>query len=115
MGERLLMVWYEKVWLRYMRKRTKEISFHKSLMVIDAFTDNVAAAMLIGHTGVVKLPAGCTCKSQPIDVCINKPFKSIPRECYGDHVVKVKKDAGDEANNNSSFKFSSLTRSDIVK
>ena len=39
------------------------------------FTDDVAAAMLIGQTGVVKVPEGC--KVQPLDVCINKPFKSV--------------------------------------
>ena len=37
MDERLMMVWYEKIQLRYVRERTKEIGFHKSLMVIEAF------------------------------------------------------------------------------
>ena len=48
MDERLMMVWYENIW------------FHKSLMVMDAFkvhfTDDVAAATLIGHTVFVKVP-----------------------------------------------------------
>ena len=87
-------------------------------MVMDSFkahfTDGVTAAMLIGHTGVVKVPTGCTSKLQPLNVCINKPFKFILRECWEDHVVKAVKDAGDEANNNPSFKPSSPTRQDIV-
>ena len=49
------------------------------------FTDGVTAAMLIGHTGVVT------------------PFESILRERWEDHVVKVMKDTGDEANNNPGF------------
>ena len=36
------------------------------------------------------------------------------RECWEDHVVKVVKDAEDEANNNLSFKLSPTTRQDIV-
>ena len=87
-----------------MCQRTKEIGFHKSLVVVDPFkahfADDVAAATLICHTGVVKVPAVCTSKVQRLDVCINKPFKSNLRECWQDHVVKVVKDAGDDANNN---------------
>ena len=70
----------------------------------------VAAAMLNGHTGLVKVLAGCTSK----DLCINKLFKFILRKCWEDHVVKVMKDVGDEANNNPSFKLSSPTRQNIV-
>ena len=44
------------------RKRKKETGFHKSLMVMNTFkvhsTDDVSAAMLNGHTGVVKVPVG---------------------------------------------------------
>ena len=62
-------------------------------MLMNAFkvhsTDDVAAAMLIGHTGVVKVPAGCSSKVQLIDVCIHKPFKSLLKECCEDHVVRV--------------------------
>ena len=62
--ERLMMVLYKKIWLRYVRKIAKEIVFHKSLMVMVAFkahsTDYVAEALLISHTGTVRVPAGCT-------------------------------------------------------
>ena len=48
--------------MRYVRERTKEKGFHKCLMVMDAFkthfTGYVAAAMLIGLTGVAKVTAG---------------------------------------------------------
>ena len=71
------------------------------------FTDDVAVAQLIGHNGALKVPVGYTSKGQPLDVCINKSLKSILRQCWEDH-------AGDEANNNPSFKFSSQTRQDIV-
>ena len=105
--------------MRYVRERTKEKGFHKCLMVMDAFkthfTGYVVAAMLIGLTDVAKVTAGCISKVQPLDVCINKPFKSILRECWEDRVVTVVKDAGDEAKNNPSFKLSSLSRKDVVK
>ena len=76
-----------------------------------ATNDVAAAAILIGHTGVVKVPARCTskiqpldtCIKQPLDTCINKLFKSILRECWEDHVVKLVKDAGYEANNDPMY------------
>ena len=47
-------------------------------MVMDPFkaffTDDTAATMLIGHTGFVKVHAGCTSKEQPLYVCINDPL-----------------------------------------
>ena len=68
-----------------------------------ATNDVAAAAILIGHTGVVKVPARCTSKIQPLDTCINKLFKFILRECWEDHVVKLVKDAGYEANNDPMY------------
>ena len=62
----------------------------------------------------LKYISKCPSKIQPLDVCINKPFKSILRECCENHAVIVVKDAGHEANNNSIFKLSSPTRQDIV-
>ena len=53
------------------------------------FTDDVAAVMSVQHIGVVKAPTGCTSKVQPLNVCINKSFKSILRERWDDHFVKV--------------------------
>ena len=95
-----MIVWYETIWLRYIRKRTKEIGFHKSLNVMDAFkahfTEDAAATMLIGHTGIVKVPAGCTSKVKTLDVCIKKPFRSILRKYWEEYVVKVVKNAGNE-------------------
>ena len=43
------------------------------------FTDDVAAATLIGHTVFIKVPAACTSKGQSIDAHINKPLKSMLR------------------------------------
>ena len=33
---------------------------------------------------------------QLLDVRINKPYKSIRRECWKDHVVKIVEDAGED-------------------
>ena len=50
------MVWKNMVEIR--RRKNKKMGFHKFLMVMDAFkahfTDDVATAMLISHTSVVK-------------------------------------------------------------
>lgn len=70
-----MMVWYENIWLRYVRERLKETGFYKSLKLMDTFkvdfTDDVKAAMLIGHIIVVKVPAEYTSKVQLLGVCIN--------------------------------------------
>ena len=70
-----MMVWYENIWLRYVRERPKKSGFYKSLKLMDTFkvdfTDDVKAAMLIGHISVVKVPAEYTSKVQLLDVCIN--------------------------------------------
>ena len=33
------------------------------------------------------VPPGCTSKCQPLDVCINKPFKGVLRNCWEDYVA----------------------------
>ena len=35
------------------------------------------------------IPAGCTSKCQPMDVCINKPFKANLRKCWVGYVAKM--------------------------
>ena len=32
---------------------------------------------------------GCTLKFQPMDVCINKPFKAILRKCWVEYVSEM--------------------------
>ena len=57
-NKRLTMVWYEKIWLRYVRERKKEKGFPKSLRIMDAFKAHFkdeVPAMLVGHAGVVSL------------------------------------------------------------
>ena len=59
-------------------------------MAMDAFKAHFAddvVAIIIGDIGHIL--AGCASKVQPLDLCINKSFKSILRECWEDHAVKV--------------------------
>ena len=53
-------------------------------------------------------------KVQPFDVCINKIYPKGILGRWEDHVVKVVKDVGDEANNDPSFQLNSPIRQDIV-
>ena len=63
-------------------RKNKINGFHKSFLVTDGFkprfTNDIAAAMLIGHTIVVKVLAGCTSKLQPLDAFMKKALQSIP-------------------------------------
>ena len=34
-------------------------------------------------------PPGCTSKCQPMDVCINKPFKAILPKCWMEYVSEM--------------------------
>ena len=81
----------------------KKKIFSQAINGMDAFKahfmDDVAA-LLIDNIVLVKVPAGCTSTVQPLDVSINKPFKSILRECFGDHIIDANKDARDETSNN---------------
>ena len=35
------------------------------------------------------VPPGCTSKCQPLDVCINKPFKGVLRNCWEDYIADI--------------------------
>ena len=75
------------------KKKQKKLDFNKSLMVYDAFkahtTDEMKAVLSINSTNLIMVPPGCTSKYQPLDVCINKPFKSVLRNCWKDYVADI--------------------------
>jgi len=59
---------------------TKSFGNSRSLLVLDAFrghtVDNVKNQLVEKNTNIAIIPGGCTSKLQPLDVLINKSFKS---------------------------------------
>ncbi len=55
-----------------------------ALLLIDSFsaheTDEFLALARDNNVDVSIIPGGCTSKVQPLDVCLNKPFKGVLRQ-----------------------------------
>ena len=73
MDETLMLKWIKGVYLKYTKK-------DRSLLVLDSFhghlTESVKKSFRKGNTMMAVIPGGCTSKVQPLDVSINKPFKT---------------------------------------
>ena len=76
-------MWIEKVWTR----RPGGLARRKSLLVIDSFeghkTDLVKKRCNEENTDIAIILGGLTSVLQPLDVCLNKPFKDQLREKWG--------------------------------
>ena len=81
MDEDLKKVWVENIWVKHIRAECQKFGFENALLTFDAFaahlTDNVESQLLEAKTDTLTIPAGCTLKCQPMDVCLNKSFKAI--------------------------------------
>jgi hypothetical protein len=59
---------------------TKSIGNSRSLLILNAFcghtVDSVKNRLVEKNTNIAIIPGGCTSKLQPLDVSINKSFKS---------------------------------------
>ena len=60
-----------------------------------------------------QIPAGCTSKCQPRDVCLNKPFKAILGKCWVNYISSVVETFPD-ASQDPSFKIPTPTRQQMV-
>lgn len=89
----LMKVWVEEIWLKHVRAECKKLGFQNSLLSFDAFsahlTDGVKTQLLESNSDILQVPAGCTSKCQPMDVCLNKPFKAVLRKCWVQYVSSV--------------------------
>ena len=81
MDEIGMKAWFDKVWKRRPRNR---ITRKKALLVMDSFeghkTDSIKKIAQNENTDLAIIPGGLTSVVQPLDVCINKPFKDRLRE-----------------------------------
>ena len=77
-------------------------------------TDEMKAALSINSTNLIMVPPGCTSKYQPLDVCINKPFKCVLRNCWEDYVVDIVTNLSEEEQNSDKFRLTSPFRQAIV-
>ena len=57
---------------------------------------------------------GCTSKGQPLDVCINKPFKGVLSNCQEDYVADIVTNFSEEEQNSEKFKLPLPSRQVIV-
>ena len=84
MNDNLTADWVEKVWTNF--------SFAKRMLVWDSFKCHISEDMkkqLQRYNTVMSvILGGCTKYLQPLDVCINKPFKQYFRELYNEWFSK---------------------------
>ena len=84
MDEKRMLEWIEQIWLPYVGK-------NKALLSLDTFSGHLTDAVKdmfakIG-TKLLVIPGGCTSILQPLDVSINKPFKSYIRQCWCERMI----------------------------
>ena len=83
----------EDIWIKHIRAECQKLGFENALLTFDAFaahlTDDVESQLMEAKTDTLAIPAGCTSKCQPMDVCLNKPFKAILRKCWVSYISSV--------------------------
>ena len=75
MKEDEMLYWIENVWTRHAR-----LSNPQSLLVLDSFSahivDSVKRRFIEKNTNIAVIPGGLTSRLQPLDVSVNKSFKT---------------------------------------
>ena len=117
MDDDLMKTWIEEIWLKHINAECKKLGFENSLLSFDAFAahlaEGVKAQLLESKSDILPIPAGCNSKCQPMDVCLNKPFKAVLRRCWVKYAVSVVESFPD-ANSDSSFKLPVPTRQNMI-
>ncbi|PWA33331.1 hypothetical protein CCH79_00014087 [Gambusia affinis] len=75
--EERLRIWVDKVWRPYMTSRSGD----RSLLVMDvhrghlsdAFRDRLSAV----NTNIAFIPAGCSCRLQPLEICVTQVLRDF--------------------------------------
>src|SRR5688572_21179686 len=83
-------VWFEKIW----SKRSGGLAYKKerALLVLDSFkrhkTENVKRKAREENIDLCVIPGELISTVQPLNVCINKPFKDRLRKKWNDWMIK---------------------------
>ena len=79
----LMLRWFKAIVLPYTKGR-------RTLLIIDSFSahedQDFTSEANKKNVDVLFVPGGCTSKVQPLDVCLNKPFKSLLRCCWVEYI-----------------------------
>ena len=107
MDDDLMKVWVEDIWIKHIRAECQKLGFENALLTFDAFaahlTDDVESHLLEAKTDTLEIPAGCTSKCQPIDVCLTNHSKPS-YENVGNYISSVVETFPD-ASQDPSFKI----------
>lgn len=86
MESSLVLDWIKTVWCR----RPGALLHPSSILVLDSFrghlTSEVKKKLAETETHLAVIPGGMTSILQPLDVCLNKPFKDRIRKLYNDWI-----------------------------
>ncbi|KAE8740145.1 hypothetical protein FOCC_FOCC014343 [Frankliniella occidentalis] len=90
-NEDITVDWLKTVW----EKRPGALLNLNNMLVMDSFrghlTEQVKDKFKRMQTDMVIIPGGMTSLLQPLDICINKPFKNKIEEYYCDWMVRGEK------------------------
>ena len=91
----LMKQWIQEIWLKYTGRKN-------ALLVMDSFsahcTEEIQDLLSRNNTDIALIPGGCTSKLQPLDVSLNRPFKSICRSEFAKFCRSQLSTATDPAN-----------------
>lgn len=92
MDGELMLRWIKDIYLKFTKK-------DRSMLVLDSFrghlTDKVKKSLRKGNSVMAVIQGGCTSKLQPLDVSINKPFKTELRNSWRAYIREASKTARD--------------------
>ncbi len=81
----MMLEWIDLVW-------EPATEGQRAMLVLDSFSAHITPAVKQKlksiNTVPLVIPGGCTSKIQPLDVSLNKPFKSYVRKYWSDFVLQ---------------------------
>ena len=105
MDEKRMIDWIDKVW-------SPHVAGKPALLSIDTFsahfTDKVKEAFAKCNTKLLTIPGGCTSVLQPLDISLNKPFKSYIRQLWCQRMV-------DEAEKGTASKIAPASKTQLLE